>query len=71
MFKTGTWGTEPAPAAQPKAINLARFAKTVTSRRDAAVFHVVLIKPTHYDADGYPIQWVKAAIPSNTLASVS
>ena len=30
-------------------------------------FHLVLIKPSHYDDDGYPIQWVKAAIPSNTL----
>jgi hypothetical protein len=39
--------------------------------RDAAVFHLVLIKPTHYDDDGYPIQWVKAAIPSNTLACLN
>src|SRR3954454_15226191 len=31
-------------------------------------FHLVLIKPSHYDNAGYPIQWVKAAIPSNTLA---
>jgi len=31
----------------------------------------VLIKPTHYDDDGYPIQWVKAAIPSNTLACLN
>jgi hypothetical protein len=44
---------------------------TATSQRDAAVFHLVLIKPTHYDDDGYPIQWVKAAIPSNTLACLS
>ena len=21
------------------------------------LFHFVLIKPTHYDDDGYPIQW--------------
>jgi hypothetical protein len=35
------------------------------------VFHVVLIKPTHYDDDGYPIRWIKAAIPSNTLASLN
>jgi Radical SAM superfamily len=34
------------------------------------VFHLVLIKPSHYDDDGYPIQWIKAAIPSNTLASL-
>ena len=44
---------------------------TATSKRDAAVFHLVLIKPTHYDDDGYPIQWVKAAIPSNTLACLN
>ena len=35
------------------------------------IFHLVLIKPTHYDDDGYPIQWVKAAIPSNTLACLN
>jgi hypothetical protein len=35
-----------------------------------SVFHLVLIKPSHYDDAGYPIQWVKAAIPSNTLASL-
>jgi Radical SAM superfamily len=35
------------------------------------VFHLVLIKPTHYDDDGYPIRWVKAAIPSNTLACLN
>jgi hypothetical protein len=27
-----------------------------------------MIKPSHYDDDGYPIQWVRSAIPSNTLA---
>jgi hypothetical protein len=31
-------------------------------------FHLVMIKPTHYDDDGYPIQWLTSAIPSNTLA---
>jgi hypothetical protein len=33
-----------------------------------SLFHLVLIKPTHYDDDGYPIQWFRSAIPSNTLA---
>ena len=33
-------------------------------------FHVELIKPSHYDDDGYVIQWVKAWIPSNSLASL-
>ncbi len=31
-------------------------------------FHLELIKPSHYDEDGYVIQWVKAWIPSNSLA---
>src|SRR5690242_469785 len=46
---------------------------TPTNRaRDApSLFHLVLIKPSHYDDDGYPIQWVKAAIPSNTLACLN
>jgi len=30
-----------------------------------------LIKPAHYDDDGYPIQWVRSAIPSNSLASLN
>jgi hypothetical protein len=34
-------------------------------------FHVVLIKPAHYDDDGYPIQWFRSAIPSNTLACLN
>jgi hypothetical protein len=36
-----------------------------------ALFHLVLIKPTHYDDDGYPIQWFRSAIPSNTLACLN
>jgi Radical SAM superfamily len=31
-------------------------------------FRLVLIKPSHYDDDGYVIQWYRSAIPSNTLA---
>jgi hypothetical protein len=37
----------------------------------AALFHFVMIKPTHYDDDGYPIQWFRSAIPSNTLACLN
>src|SRR5580698_7078764 len=29
-----------------------------------------MIKPSHYDDDGYVIQWWKASIPSNSLASL-
>ena len=31
-------------------------------------FQLVLIKPSHYDDDGYVVQWARAIIPSNTLA---
>lgn len=31
-------------------------------------FCLVLIKPSHYDEDGYVIQWLRSAIPSNSLA---
>lgn len=34
------------------------------------VFHLVLVKPSHYDDDGYVIQWLRSAIPSNTLATL-
>ncbi len=34
----------------------------------AGRFTLYLIKPSHYDDDGYVIQWFRAAIPSNTLA---
>jgi len=33
-------------------------------------FRVVLIKPSHYDQDGYVIQWWRSTLPSNSLASV-
>jgi len=31
-------------------------------------FRVFLIRPSHYDDDGYVIQWQRSIIPSNTLA---
>jgi radical SAM superfamily enzyme YgiQ (UPF0313 family) len=31
-------------------------------------FRLYLIKPSHYDDDGYVIQWLRSAIPSNSLA---
>src|SRR5438067_283279 len=34
------------------------------------VFHLFLIKPSHYDDDGYVIQWARSSIPANTLAAV-
>lgn len=34
------------------------------------IFPVYRIKPSHYDDDGYVIQWFRSAIPSNSLASM-
>ena len=33
-------------------------------------FCLVLIRPSHYDDDGYVIQWLRSSIPSNSLASL-
>jgi radical SAM superfamily enzyme YgiQ (UPF0313 family) len=33
-------------------------------------FQLILIKPSHYDDDGYVIRWWRALIPSNSLAAV-
>src|SRR5690348_14262202 len=33
-------------------------------------FQLVLIKPSHYDDDGYVIRWWRALIPSNSLAAI-
>jgi hypothetical protein len=33
-------------------------------------FQLILIKPSHYDDDGYIVQWFRSAIPSNSLAAV-
>lgn len=38
---------------------------------DRTIFLVYLIKPSHYDDDGYVIQWLRSAIPSNTLATLN
>lgn len=33
-------------------------------------FQLILIKPSHYDDDGYLLQWLHASTPSNTLAAL-
>ncbi len=38
--------------------------------RAARRFQLHLIKPSHYDDDGYVIQWMRSAILSNTLAAL-
>jgi hypothetical protein len=43
---------------------------TTQSSNMTELFHLVLIKPSHYDDDGYVIQWLRSAMPSNTLATL-
>src|SRR2546423_6730726 len=33
-------------------------------------FCLLLVKPSHYDDDGYVIQWFRSTIPSNSLAAL-
>jgi hypothetical protein len=37
---------------------------------DARTFCLILVKPSHYDDEGYVIQWYRSAIPSNSLAAL-
>ena len=40
------------------------------SGRARQSFQLLLIKPSHYDDDGYVIQWARSSIPSNSLAAL-
>lgn len=40
----------------------------MTKQNQKRRFCLVLIKPSHYDDEGYVIQWFRSAIPSNSLA---
>ena len=33
-------------------------------------FLLTLIRPSHYDGDGYVITWLRSLVPSNSLAAV-
>src|ERR1700752_1297054 len=45
-------------------------ATTKSNAMGNRTFKIFLIKPSHYDDDGYVIQWRRSTIPSNSLASV-
>src|ERR1041385_7357175 len=40
------------------------------AQQNSRPFRIVLIKPSHYDDDGYVIRWRWSTMPSNSLASV-
>ena len=43
---------------------------TAAQSRAKELFHLFLIKPSHYDDEGYVIQWARSSIPANTLATL-
>src|SRR5215470_14271014 len=43
---------------------------TGTTAAPGPRFQLILLKPSHYDDDGYVIRWWRAMIPSNSLAAV-
>jgi Radical SAM superfamily len=47
-----------------------RFALQLGRGMGKRAFRIILVKPSHYDDDGYVIQWRLSTIPSNSLASV-
>jgi radical SAM superfamily enzyme YgiQ (UPF0313 family) len=42
----------------------------MATRLARRTFRLVLIKPSHYDRDGYVIRWYRNVMPSNSLATV-
>ena len=42
----------------------------LSTSRERRRFCLVLLKPSHYDDNGYVIQWLRSPIPSNSLASL-
>lgn len=42
-----------------------------TASQPKQVFRVEIIKPSHYDDDGYVIQWARSFVPSSSLACVT
>jgi radical SAM superfamily enzyme YgiQ (UPF0313 family) len=52
----------------PVVVGLGNMLAAEQARR--RLFRLVLVKPSHYDDDGYVIQWYRSAIPSNSLAAL-
>src|SRR2546421_10551426 len=53
----------------PSARTRSRY-RTVILTASMSTFCLALVKPSHYDDDGYVIQWFRSAIPSNSLAAL-
>lgn len=44
---------------------------SLKSYSDGKIFHLILITPTKYDEDGYPLVWWRSVLPSNSLATLN
>ena len=53
----------------PRYLDFMRAARARREPRRAA-FQLILIKPSHYDDEGYVIQWLRSAVPSNSLGAL-
>src|SRR4051794_24668525 len=62
------WGMTALPGTSLRDLGVvpAESSKAAAKRR----FQLVLVKPSHYDDNGYVIRWWRALIPSNSLAAV-
>jgi len=40
----------------------------MSTQTNSKTFRLILIKPSHYDNDGYVIRWWRGGLPSNSLA---
>src|SRR5262244_3226295 len=43
----------------------------IVGAKTKQLFSLYMIKPSHYDDDGYVIQWARSSIPANTLAALN
>src|SRR5436305_3143833 len=60
----------PSGSRYPKALTASEQARTQSRLPASRRFLLVLIKPSHYDDEGYVIRWWRAMIPSNSLAAM-
>jgi radical SAM superfamily enzyme YgiQ (UPF0313 family) len=58
------------PRSNPSGHGVILNQKIISPAATARRFQLILIKPSHYDDDGYVIQWWRSTIPANSLACV-
>src|SRR5215472_9528023 len=64
------WSAWSTSGCLPRPVMVDSHASRLDVPVPAKQFQLVLIKPSHYDDDGYVIRWWRAMIPSNSLAAI-